>query len=551
MFKSSLLAAAVSLSAVAHADVPNNFVAEANAYLDSVYQADAPGAAIIVVDDGEVVLRTARGVANKNSGEALTADSVFRIGSITKQFASSTMMHLVEQGKVSLDDPLSKYLPDYPGGDKVTIHHLLNHTSGIKSYTGIPGWLSEEKTSKAYTTAEMVAEFKDQPSDFEPGQGWLYNNSGYYLVGAVIEAATGKAWHEVLRDELLQPADISTIRYTADEASVPHMALGYTLRDDQVTDAQPIHPSVPGAAGALLGDVSGLANWYAALFGKQLVSEDSLERMTTPTEYGDGKIEQYGYGLGMGDIRGHATIGHSGGIFGFSSNSVLIPDEGLVVIVLANSDSPSISTGVVMQRLAGMAMGDPYPVFEAQPYDLGQLEPILGRYQFDGSVRDFYARDGKLYARRDEGREAEIFYGGDDRFFYGNTTLTYFEIDDSGEAPVIRFYQNGNAAAQIGTRAGDVPEGPVYIDLTTEQAQRLVGVYSLPFGDFTVALQEDGTITGQLAGQSALPVKAVSETELRAEQVGAKLTFTIEGDQAISMTLEQGGGSYPAPRKAD
>lgn len=552
MFKSSLLAAAMTVSAAAHADVPDNFVRDANAYLDSVYQANQPGVSVIVVDDGKIVLHTARGLANVETGEALTADSVFRIGSITKQFTATAIMRLAEQGKISLTDKLSKYLPDYPDGDSISIHQLLNHTSGVKSYTAINGWMVESNTARNFSTEELIAEFKDQPVDFRPGEKWAYDNSGYVLLGAVIEKVTGESWHDYVTGELTGPLGIDSIQYRPDEAAVPNMAQGYASDGGKVVPAQKIHPSVPHAAGALLGTVEGLAEWTAALHGGKLVSAESLARMTTPTKTYDGETSPYGYALQLDEVRGYQTIGHGGGIFGFITASSYFPKEDVFVAVFMNSTDVEPRPGLIAQKLGAMAIGDPYPEFTTLPVDAEAVAGLLGRYKFKEAVRDFTEKDGKLYMQRDGGRIFEVYPAGDGVFHYGVNDLSYFTVGaDEAGTPTIDFHAQGATEGETGKRIGDVPAAEPTVVLSEAEIGRLLGTYTFPFGDFTVSVNDEGKIVGQLFRQGPVETRPISANVLLAESVGARLTFTIEGDRAVSLTLEQGPGKFEAPRKAD
>ncbi|WP_260483920.1 serine hydrolase domain-containing protein [Sphingomicrobium flavum] len=545
---SSLLAiAAVSLSTAAHAEPVENLAAKVDAYLDAAYPDAGPGVAAVIVDDGEIVYHGAQGMADVAAGEALTKDSVFRIGSITKQFAAAAVMKLVDQGKVSLDDPLTRFVRDYPNGDAITVRMLLNHSSGVKSYTGIEGWMVESNTDKLYSTDELVAEFKDQPADFAPGQAFLYNNSGYILVGAVIEAATGKPWHQYVREELLLPAGIGNIHYMAAEDDTPLMVNGYTDFGGHQILSQKIDGSVPHAAGALIGDVAALSQWYDALFDGRIVSAASLEAMTQPTTTLDGQTTPYGFGLGVNDQRNRKAIGHSGGIFGFSTDSVYFPEENLFVAVFANSDSPAIGASAVKQRLSALALGDDVPLFESRPLDPAALEGALGRYRFDDdNYRDLYLEEGKLMSRIKDGSPLEAHYAGDNVYHYGLTTMSWFRIDRSGEAPRTLVYLNGSSEPLIGTYVGDIPED-VAIDLTDAQMSRLVGNYSFAFGAMVIARDGDG-LTAKLGAQPAFALTARSESEFMVEQVGARILFTIDGDKATSLTVYQGGQEFTGPR---
>ena len=214
-------AASLAISAPASA-VDDNFAARAEALIETTYPAGKPGAAVIVTEGGKVVYVGGSGMADMDKGLPITAETVFRLGSITKQFSAAVILQLVAEGKLSLDDPLSKFVPGYPEpGGRATVRQLLNHTSGIQSYTGIPGWMAGDKVAKPYTTAELIAEFRDQPAEFQPAEKWNYNNSGYVLVGAVIEAVTGKPWHQTIVERIAKPLGLTTIRMAARKPVFP------------------------------------------------------------------------------------------------------------------------------------------------------------------------------------------------------------------------------------------------------------------------------------------------------------------------------------------
>ena len=205
-------AASLAISAPALAVEPD-FATKAEAIVGAAYPASGPGGAVVVTEGGKVVYAGGAGMADIAKGVPITPDTVFRLGSITKQFSAAVVLQLVAEGKLSLDDPLSKFVPGYPEpGARATVRQLLNHTSGIQSYTGIPGWMASDKVHTPHTTAEMIAEFRDQPPEFAPGERWDYNNSGYVLVGAVIEAVTGMPWHQAIAERITRPRSATAAR---------------------------------------------------------------------------------------------------------------------------------------------------------------------------------------------------------------------------------------------------------------------------------------------------------------------------------------------------
>lgn len=450
-------AALLGVSAPAAA-VPQDFVANADKIVAQAWPSDGPGAAVIVTEGGKPVFERGRGLADIEAKRPITPGTVFRMGSITKQFSAAVVLQLVAEGKLSLDDPLSKFFPDYPQpGASATVRQLLNHTVGVQSYTGIPGWMVEEKTNKAYTTEQMIAEFRDLPSPSKPGEKFAYNNSGYVLVGAVIEKVTGKPWHEVVDERIAKPLGLTTIRYGVLESETPNMATGYTERDGKVAPSLKIHMSVPHAAGALIGSVQDLAKWNAAFHAGKVVPQPYYAQMIAPTVLPDGEKSPYGFGISNLDVRGRDAVGHGGGIFGFSTDSVYLPKDDVFVAVFGNSDDPKTDPGMVMRKLAALAVADPFPSFKKAAVDPATLEPWFGVYEVEDGERRFFARDGKLFTRRTGGSELEVLPAGNNRFFYDNS-LTWFEIsrDDKG-VPVMAMYQQGSTKPEMSKRAGPIP----------------------------------------------------------------------------------------------
>jgi CubicO group peptidase (beta-lactamase class C family) len=533
---------------------PGDLQARAEAYLKTAYPDAGPGAAVIIVDDGKTVFAGGQGMADVEARTKITPATVFRLGSITKQFTSAVIMQLVEEGKLSLDDPLSKFVPGYPQpGASATVRQLLNHTSGVQSYTGIPGFMGDPaKLGRAYTTDEMIAVFKDVPAPSKPGERWSYNNSGYVLLGAIIEKLTGKPWHQAIEERIAQPLGLKTIRYGTAEASIPNMAKGYRMGESGVERSAPLHMSIPHAAGALVGSVEDLAKWGLALHRGKLVKPASYTLMTQPAKLTDGKTEPYGFGLQLAETRDRPAVGHGGGIPGFSTYSLYVPSEDLYVAVFANSQNPASSPEIVTRRLAAMAMNDPYPEMKRAEMPAASFEPLFGVYAAEGGERAFYARAGKLFTRRKGGNEMEVFPAGEDRFFYGPESLTWFKVtrDPSGKH-VMEMYPDGAKTAARALRSGPVPVEAPPVMVPAGVLARYQGTYALGSRQAKVVLGADGGLTAQLTGQPVVRLIAEGPAEFRVEGAEAKVAFVMEGDKAARMIVKQNGQEIPAQRVPD
>ena len=546
------VAAALVLSAPAMA-VEEDFAAKAAALVEAAYPKDKPGAAVIVTEGGKVVYAGGSGMSDIEKGVPITADTVFRLGSITKQFSAAAVLQLAAEGKLSLDDPVSKFVPGYPEpGGRATVRQLLNHTSGIQSYTGIPGWMGSEKVSTPHTTAEMIAEFRDQPAEFQPGEKWNYNNSGYVLVGAVIEAVTGKPWHEVVRERFAAPLGLATIRYGGEEVTTPAFATGYSAGEDGAfVKSRAIDMSVPHAAGALIGTVGDLARWSDALHHGKVVSAPLYAEMIEPTALPGGESAPYGYGIAQGTVRDLPMITHGGGIFGFSTDSLYIPSKDVFVAVFTNSDSGIASPGLAMLRLAAEAIGRPFPVFTRVEPDLAALEPAFGVYAIEGgdNTRRFFARDGQLYTRRTGAGDSKVYAAGGNRFFYGPDSFNWFELERQPDGTyAMLMHQNGNDKAERALRSGPIPPEPAAVELPRALLESYAGAYSSMVAPIVVGLGDDGALTLKFGNQPATPLRALNEAEFAAVGVDARIEFNREDGKVIGLVIHQGGRELPAER---
>jgi CubicO group peptidase (beta-lactamase class C family) len=375
---------------------------------------------------------------------------------------AAAVLQLVADGEISLDDPVSKFLPNYPSpSGSATIRQLLNHTSGIPSYNEIPGWMVEANTSRPHTTAELISVFQDLPSASPPGKSWGYSNSGYVLLGAVIEVVTGRPWHDSVARRSVAPLSFRTIGYGPVREAATAMVVGHTQdAAGAVHLARKTHRSVTHAAAGLVGSARDLSSWTYALHHGQVVSPTLYAAMTVPTALPDGRAAPYGFGLSFGDVRGSKAIRHDGRIAGFSNEVIYVPADDVVVVVLTNSDRPATSPGLVGRRLAALAAGKPYRIFSTAAVEVKALQPLLGDYAAgpSGVPRRFLERGGKLYMARAGAPEREVLAAGNDEFFFPDS-FTWFRIDPRpGAAPAMRLYQDGAPQAEQLVRTGGVPD---------------------------------------------------------------------------------------------
>jgi len=284
---------------------------------------------ILVARNGEVLVKKGYGMANYEHDIPNTPQTIFRIGSVTKQFTATAIMQLQERGLLSVDDSLAKYIPDYPNGDKITLHHLLSHTSGIVNISSIP----EHRTNLMLPTPleKTISLFKNKPLEFSPGERFKYCNSGYQLLGYIIEKVSGKSYEEFLEENIFQPLDMADSGMDKHSTILKNRAAGYTHDENNILINAPyMNAPVTFAAGSLYSTVEDLYRWDRALYTEKILKKASLDKMFTPNK------GNYGYGWRIHEILNHKCIHHAGGQYGFQANIARFVDDDTCIILLSN-----------------------------------------------------------------------------------------------------------------------------------------------------------------------------------------------------------------------
>jgi CubicO group peptidase (beta-lactamase class C family) len=303
----------------------------------SLSQRHVPGLSVAVVKDGKVVTAKGYGLANAELMTPATENTFYQLASVTKQFTATGILRLVQDGKLGLDDKISTKLTDLPAAwANVTVRQLLTHTSGIKNYTEVEGF--DRHVREDLTNADVLKLVTGAPLDFPSGSKFHYSNTGFFLLGMIIEKVSGKTYGDFLSERIFQPLGMTSTRFNDIHAVLKNRANGYTFEHNTLQNADFVSPSQPFAAGGLVSTVVDMAKWDAALNGDKLLPKATLESMWTPTKLSDGTNSDYGFGWGIREKKGHRIIAHSGGINGFSTSIVRLPEDKLTVIVLANSD---------------------------------------------------------------------------------------------------------------------------------------------------------------------------------------------------------------------
>lgn len=522
---------------------------------------------VLVADNGKVVYQKGLGLANMEWNIPNTADTKFRLGSITKQFTATLVLQLVEQGKIKLDGKLSEYLPDYrkDTGDKVTIHNLLSHTSGIPSYTSLPGFF-QNVSRNPFTVDEFIKKYASGDLEFEPGTKFVYDNSGYFLLGAIIEKVTGKPYEQVLKENVFDPLGMKNSGYDRWGTILNKRATGYTRTPRGFQTAPYLDMSIPYAAGSLYSTVEDLYLWDQALYGEKILSAKSKELMFKPN------LSNYGYGF----VIMKATfappsklevpvIQHNGGINGFSTNIVRMTNEKRLIVLLDNAEDGRYLTNITLglmsilydqpvdapkQSIAQTIMktivekdvasavaqyralkagktANEYDFAETELNQLGyqllQTKKITEAIEIFKLNVEMYPQSSNVYDSLGEAYMAH----GDKELSIANYKKS-LELDP----------KNTGATAKLAELSGerkDVKVDPKILD-------SYAGEYELA-PTFTIKISsEDGKLMAQATGQPKFELFPTSETDFYLKVVSAQVSFIRDDTGNVTaLTLSQNG----------
>lgn len=534
------LASVAPLAAAPVKPLPSTLGAQVNALLANAFPADGPGAVVLISRGGRTELVATRGLADVSAGRRLDGNTVFRLGSITKQFTAAMVLQLVAEKKLSLDDPLSHFFPDWPApGSRATIRQLLNHSSGLQDYTKVPGWIVANRT-KPTTTAALVDVMRGLPAKSPPGTAWEYNNGGYVMLGAIVEKVTGQPWERVMTDRIITPLGLRSFKAGVVGAD-PAEARGYTEIGGKQQPAELSHMSVPGAAGALAGSASDLAAWARALHHGKVVPPNLYREMIAPARLSDGTSEDYGFGLRLNRLRGQSVIAHGGALSGFNSGSAYIPSEDLFIAVLTNSDDPAMAPSEVAQRVGAMALGDPFPDFKPVQVNPASIATLLGVYGGDdGPPRRFFERDGQFFLARGEG-QMQAIPAGQDRFYFGPGELTWLRfVRRPDGAHFLEIHRPEDARPRLARRTGAIPANTDF-RLTADQVAAYQGTFATEGPTIVIAADGKGGLTATVAGNPPLPMRPLSATEFAVDAAQARVIMHPDAGGAVNrLTIRRG-----------
>jgi CubicO group peptidase (beta-lactamase class C family) len=502
--------------------------------------------AVLVARGNDILLDKGYGFANLEWNIPNSPKTKFRLGSITKQFTAASILLLEERGKLNVNDPVKKYMPDAPAAwEKITIFNLLTHTSGIPNFTDFPDYRNLEPFSA--TPAELVARFRDKPLDFQPGEKWSYSNSGYVLLGCLIEKISGESYPKFVQENIFKPLGMENSGYDSNSAVIQNRASGYSPGQNGIVNAGYVDMTIPLSAGGLYSTTEDLLRWEQGLFGGKLLSPASLKKMTTPFK------NDYAFGLGVRAVNGHEVIEHGGGIEGFNTMLAYYPDDKLTVVVLANvngSAPPEIAGDLHTLAEGGtMVLTSERKVAKIDPK---VFDGYVGSYQLAPNFILKITRDGDRFITQATGQgQVEIFPEGDHDFFAKvvDAQIT-FVTNSQGRATELILHQGGRDqhAPRVEGAAAE-PKEDEEIQVDPKIFDGYVGNYQLA-PNFSITITREGDhLFEQATNQQKFEIFPESDKDYFLKVVEAHITFVTDGQgHATELILHQGGADQHAKR---
>ena len=514
-----------------------------------------PGASVLVAKDGKILYQKGFGYANLEKKIPVSPETKFRIGSISKQFTAVATLKLVEAGKMKLDDPLSKYIPDFPRGDEVSIHHLLTHTSGIHSFTNTPNFL--DRVVKPVAWKDLLEEIKGYEYDFDPGANWAYNNSGYFILGCLVEQVSGLSFDNYLKKTFFDPLGMKNTGVYVNGKKYKNEALGYSNENDSLQLALDWDMSWAGGAGNLYSTVGDLYLWNEGIFNGKVLKKETLDKAFTPVQLDNGEqpdamgMGGYGYGWAIHQFRDVKEISHGGGLHGFVTNLSRFPDQNMTVTVLTNclpsiAQSPDAFTHNLMEIFAWKELGAQASFSVSEKINPDLLDDYVGQYEYPGGAIMVITREGdRLFAKLAYQPTYEIFPQTDSKFFWKVTDAQIEFVRD--EYGIVTHGMHTQGGQTIKTPRVE----PEVVNETVDPAiyQHFAGEYEL--GPALITITTDGAhLYAEVSGQPVFELFPKSEMEYFLKGVKVNITFVAdESGQISELILDQLGMKQKAVRK--
>ncbi|MCB1049393.1 MAG: serine hydrolase [Acidobacteria bacterium] len=514
-----------------------------------------PGLSVLVARGDSVLLNEGLGLANRNAQRPIRPDTQFRIGSLTKQFTAVAILQLVEAGKLQLTDALETFFPGFPSGNEITVHHLLAHTSGLINYTDDLDF--EDMVTQNISAPELIERIKSKPLQFEPGQRFAYCNSGYFLLGAILEKVSGESYADYLANHLFKPLGMASTFAWPKQGDPSKTAMGYAWNEPNsyvvpgMVEPAPVWDLAwAGGAGNMVSTTGDLLQWYRGLRDNTLLKKETLAKAWTPYPSESDPNNAYGYGWFISRQQGLTCIEHTGGLAGFLTYAGYWPQADLTVVVLTNAlpGPPELNPAPLGQRLAAMYQyahlpwQDPAPKPE-KTHSSEELQEYVGRFDYGTAVMVFSVEDGQLYAQLTRQPRFPIYAVGKDRFAW-KVVKAEVQFVRNGEGKVVRVIHNQSGRSFEANKLVERTS----IELSPQEMEAVTGDYNYGGAIMKIRLV-DGHLSAQLGNQPAFRILPAERWVFYWEDIPAEITFVAdEKGSVIKAIHRQAGQSFEAPK---
>lgn len=510
--------------------------AEFDKIISEQFKPNETGCVALVAEKGNIIYKKAFGMASIELDVPMKSDMVFRLGSISKQFTAICILQLMEKGKLNLQDKITTHVPSYPPhGAKITIEHLLTHTSGIVNITAMKSFSDIKR--KDLKTEEIIDFFKNEPLEFEPGSKWSYSNSGYILLGYIVEKVSGLPYGQYLEENIFKPCEMTSSSLDNDTKIIKNRAAGYAKNDKEIINAQYISMTIPHGAGGIVSTVEDLYRWNRALVSYKLVTKVTLEKAFKRYRLPNGKETDYGYGWLLRNIQGHPTVEHGGGIEGFLTSSIYLPKEDVFVAVFSNSTGQSPE--FVAAKLAAIAIGKPY-FYKEIKLETALEQSYVGVYENDeGILINIYLEDGKMYCEFPDGNKFHLKAYAKDKYYYHDffSTLEFKKSADNkiSYADATARFEESKRWKRTDKPFTSRPE--IVVPVTV--LEKYVGDYQLSSDFIIKVLKEGNKLFAQGPGQPKQELFAESQTKFYLKTMPIQLEFLSSNGKVEKLMLHQ------------
>lgn len=532
--------------------------------LQARYRPEAPGAVVLVAKDFKPQLLKAYGQANLEHAVANTVQTRFPIGSMSKQFAAVAVLKLAESGKLKLTDPAAQYLPSLAAWlQDVTVEQLLQHTSGLISFTEVRGF--EERFRSPMAFEDLVTLVRDSALLFRPGTNWSYSNTGYLLAARIVEQVSGQSYQQFVRQNLLEPAGMSETTFGSHEQLILHRAYGYVRTDSLNAFPAPWFDwTWTLGAGDLVSTAGDLMKWYQALESGKIISAASLKKAWSAARLSDGREVNYGLGWVVTRVGGFTVVGHGGALPGFLSDALYVPERKLLLVLLSNSSAPPVSELTEKALLRLMDIPKPrYARLSAE--ELRPYEGVYERHQKAGRLVSNYGRTKEyryftvsgdtLRVQPSGGVVSPLQPAGRDTFFKPDGDIRYiFLRKPNGTIYAVRVedYPVHYGLPDIGLRTDlPLPQQRTSQRLAAESLKQYVGTYELQKGFNLMVFARGDSLFLQATGQAPFQLHQESDHRFFIREVDAQAQFVADADGVFRTLLFTQGQQYRCPRISD